>query len=68
MPKHMLEQTESEIYFNFRAANPDVKNSQRKFEGLRPYFVKGAKEEDRRSCLCHKHEEAWTVFTECLKF
>lgn len=43
-PKHMLEQTESEIYFNFRAANPDVKISQRKFQGLRPYFVKGAKE------------------------
>ena len=35
--KHVLEQN-----FNFRAANPDVKISQRKFEGLRPYFVKAA--------------------------
>ncbi|KAL9976804.1 hypothetical protein ACROYT_G014138 [Oculina patagonica] len=67
-PKHVLEQTQSEVYFNFRAANPDVKISQRKFEVLKPYFVKGAKERDRRSCLCRKHEEARIVFSECLKF
>ena len=67
-PKHVLEQTQSEVYFNFRAANPDVKISQRKFEGLKPYFVKGAKERDRRSCLCRKHEEARIVFSECFKF
>lgn len=66
--KHVLEQTQSEAYFNFRAANPEVKISQRKFEGLKPYFVKGAKERDRRSCLCRKHEEGRIVFSECLKF
>ena len=63
-PKHVLEQTKSEAYFNFHAANPDVKISQRKFESLKPYFVKGAKECDRRSCLCRKHEEARIVFSE----
>lgn len=47
-PKHVLEQTQSEAYFNFHAANPDVQILQRKFEGLKPYFVKGAKEWDRR--------------------
>lgn len=66
--KHVLEQTQSEAYFNFRAANPEVKISQRKFEGLKPYFVKGAKERDRMSCLCRKHEEGRIVFSECLKF
>jgi len=64
----VLEQTQSEAYLNFRAANPDVQISQRKFEGLKPCFVKGAKERDRRSCLCRKREEAGIVLNGCLKF
>lgn len=66
--KHVLEQTQSEAYFNFRAQHPEVVISQRKFEQLKPYFVKGARERDRRSCLCRKHEEARLVFNECVKF
>ena len=34
----------------------------------KPYFVKGAKERDRRSCLCRRHEDARIVFSECFKF
>lgn len=66
--EHVLEQTQSEAYFNFRAQHPEVVISQRKFEQLKPYFVKGARERDRRSCLCRKHEEARLVFNECVKF
>ena len=66
--KHVLEQTQSEAYFNFRAQHPEVVISQCKFEQLKPYFVKGARERDRRSCLCRKHEEARLVFNECVKF
>ena len=63
----MLAQTQSEAYFNFHAANPDVKISQRKFGGLKLYFVKGAKECDRRYCLCCRHG-GWITFSECLRF
>lgn len=54
--KHVLEQTQSEAYFNFHAQHPEVVISQCKFEQLKPYFVKGARERDRRSCLCRKHD------------
>lgn len=66
--EHVLEQTQSEAYFNFRAQHPEVVISQRKFEQLKPYYVKGARERDRQSCLCRKHEEARLVFNECVKF
>ena len=56
------------LYFSFHAGNPDVKICLRKFEGLKPYFVKDAKERDRRSCLYLKHEETQIVFSECFKF
>lgn len=39
-----------------------------KFEQLKPYFVKGARERDIRSCLCQKHEEARLFVNECVKF
>lgn len=46
----------------------DVKVQQRKFESLKPIFVKQAKESDRRSCLCRKHVETKIVFEACMKF
>ena len=66
--KHVLEQTQSQAYFSFCAQHPGVVISQPKFEQLKPYFVKGARERGRRSCLCRKHEEARLVFNECVKF
>ena len=66
--KHVLEQTQSEAYFTFCAQHPEVVILQHKFEQLKPYFVKGARERDRQSCLCQKHEEARLVFSECVKF
>ena len=41
---------------------------QRKFEYLKPFFVKQAKERDRKSCLCRKHVKMKIVFTACMKF
>lgn len=64
----MLVQTQTEAFFNFRDQYPEVKISQRKFEELKSYFVKAARERDRRSCLCRKHEEATLVFNKCIKF
>lgn len=46
----------------------NVKVKQRKFESLKPFFVKQAKERDRRSCLCRKHVETKIVFNACMKF
>ena len=60
--KHVLDQPQSETYFSFRAQHPEVVILQRKFEQLKPYFVKGAREGERRSCLCQKHQEARLVF------
>ena len=63
----MLEVTQTEAYFSYCAANPDVKISQRKFEYLKPFFIRSARERDRRSCLCRKHEEIKMVFSDCMK-
>lgn len=41
---------------------------QRKFEILKPFLVKQAKERDRKSCLCRKHFEAKIVFDACVKY
>ena len=35
---------------------------QRKFENLKPFFVKQAKERDHKSCLCRNHVEMQIVF------
>ena len=60
--KHVLDQPQSEAYFSFRAKHPELVILQRKFEQLKPYFVKGAREGERWSCLCQKHQEASLVF------
>ena len=48
--------------------HPKIKISQRKFENLKPYFVKGARERDRQTCMCRQHIELQIVFKECMKF
>lgn len=55
--KHVLEKTQTEAFLEFQELHPEVKVKQRKFESLKPFFVRQAKERDRRSCLCRKHVE-----------
>ena len=44
-----------------------VNSPEEEKEHLKPYFVKAARERDRRSCSCRKHEEVRLVFNECVK-
>ena len=66
--KHVLEKTQTEAFLEFQHLHPEVKVKQRKFESLKPFFVKQATERDRRSCLCRKHVETKIVFDACMKF
>ena len=50
------------------AEYPEIKIKQRKFESLKPFFIRSARERDRRSCLCRKHVEAQMVFKDCMKY
>jgi len=45
-----------------------MKVKQRKFESLKPFFVKAAKERDRKSFLCRKHVEIKILFGDRMKF
>lgn len=66
--KHVLEKSQTQAFIDFKTESPDVQIKQRKFEALKPFFVKAAKEKDRRSCLCRKHVEIQIVFKDCMKF
>ena len=66
--KHVLEQTQTDAFREFQQMHPEVKIQQRKFESLKPFFVKQAKERDRKSCLRRKHVEMQIVFNACMKF
>lgn len=66
--KHILEKSQTEAFLEFQALYPGVKIKQRKFESLKPFFVKAAKERDRKSCLCRKHVEIKIVLGDCMKF
>ena len=66
--KHVLEKSQTEAFIDFKTEYPDVQIKQRKFEALKPFFEKAAKEKDRRSCLCRKHVEIQIVFKDCIKF
>lgn len=35
---------------------------------MKPFFVRSAREKDRRSCLCRKHVETKIVLKDCMKF
>ncbi|CAH3159233.1 unnamed protein product [Porites lobata] len=66
--RHVLEKTQTEAYLEFRNLHPEIKIKQRKFENLKPFYVKQARERDQTSCLCRKHVETRIVFTNCMKF
>ena len=57
-----------EAYVEFTSIHPEIKISQRKFENLKPFFVKGARERDRQTCMCRQHVELQIVFKDCMKF
>ena len=67
-PKHVLEKTQTEPYVELTSMHPEIKISQRKFENLKPFFVKGARERDRQTCTCRQHVELQMLFKECMKF
>ena len=66
--KHVLEKTQTDAFREFLELHSEVKIRQRKFESLKPFFVKQAKERDRRSCLYRKHVEMQIVFQSCMKY
>ena len=66
--RHVLEKTQTETYMEFCDLHPEVKVKQRKFEGLKPFYVKQAKGRDHKSCLCQKHIETKIVLNDCMKF
>lgn len=49
--KHVLEKTQTEIFLDFKAQHPEITIKQRKLKSLKPFFVRSAKEKDRRSYL-----------------
>lgn len=67
-PKHVLELTQTEAFQKFTKEHPNVKIGQRKFETLKPFSVKGAKERDCKTCMCPQHVEIQMVFKDCMKF
>ena len=66
--KHVLQKTQTDAFREFLELHSEVKIRQRKFESLKPFFVKQAKERDRRSCLYRKHVEMQIVFQSCMKY
>ena len=67
-PKHMLENTHTEGHVEFASMHPEIKISQRNFENLKPYFIRGASERDRQTCMCLQHVALEIVFKDCMKF
>ena len=66
--KHVLEKTQSECFLEFQQLHPEIKIKQRKFEQLKPFFMKSARERDRQSCLCRKHVECKIIFDACMNY
>lgn len=64
---HVLEKSQTDIYYDFCKENPDIKMSQRTFERLKPFFVRPVKSADRNTCLCRYHVEIKTVFQCCMR-
>ncbi|CAG2192156.1 unnamed protein product [Mytilus edulis] len=52
----------------FQTTHPDIKIKQRKFENLKPYFVRAARQQDRSTCCCRYHIEARSIFKKCMEF
>ncbi|MES9904038.1 MAG: hypothetical protein ABW168_15355 [Sedimenticola sp.] len=65
---YVLEQTQTEVYCDFKLNFPDIKMSQRVFERCKPFFVKPLRQKDRQTCCCRYHVEIRAVFKACMDF
>ncbi|CAG2219360.1 unnamed protein product [Mytilus edulis] len=65
---HVLNKTQTEAFLEFQTTYPDIKIKQRKFENLKPYFVRAARQQDRSTCCCRYHIEARSIFKKCMEF
>lgn len=78
--KHFLEKTQTEAYLEFQVLNPAVEIKQRKFEPLKPFFIRAAKERKHmfkdcmkvRGAICRKngknHTPLPSTLTEAVNF
>ena len=66
--KHVLENTQTECFKESQQLHLEIKIKRQKFEEMKPFFVKGASERDRQSCLCRKHVECKILLESCMKF
>jgi hypothetical protein len=64
----ILEQSQSEVYTDFKSLHPDVQISQRSFEKCKPFFIRAAKPKDRIMCCRRYHLEIKHVFKSCMEF
>ncbi|CAC5406462.1 unnamed protein product [Mytilus coruscus] len=65
---HVLNKSQTEAFLEFRTTNLDIKITQRKFENLKPYFVRAARQQNRSNCCCRYHIEAQSMFKKCMEF
>lgn len=68
--RQVLEKSQLEIYQDFICENKDLQGKicLRKFESLKPFFVKKAKIADRQTCMCRLHVETRMLLEACMKF
>ena len=59
---YILENTQTEIFLQFKNEYPDVKIGQRAFEKCKPYFVRTAQFKDKLTCCCRQHVEMRSLF------
>ena len=64
----MREKNQTEACVEFTSIHPEIKISRQKFENLKPFSVKGAREQDRQIRMCRLHVELQIVFKDCMKF
>jgi hypothetical protein len=59
---YILENTQTEIFLQFKNEYPDVRIGQRAFEKCKPYFVRTAQFKDKLTCCCRQHVEMRSLF------
>ena len=57
--KHVLEKTQTEAYMEFKELHPEIQFKQRKFENLKPFSVKQAKETANLACAGNMLKQKW---------
>lgn len=65
---HILERSQTDVYFEFSKSHPGIKMCQRTFERCKPYFVQPVRPKDRQTCVCRYHIEAKSLFYSCMNF